>query len=87
MTRVLSLFRQTLPLLCSDHQDPHGFSSDLQRLYAAIVAQGNTRKRKLSEQQQLAAVQPDLTPSSGRFHSRDSNTQPLVTGSFMKETC
>lgn len=61
---------KALPQVCSEQRDSLGFSSDLQQLYRAIVAHGNTRKRKLSEegsveQEQLATEEPDLTPSLG----------------------
>lgn len=44
---------QTLPQLCSDQQQVLNFHADLQHLYTAIVAHGNslTRKRKVSEEE------------------------------------
>lgn len=64
------LWYQALPLLCSGQQDALGFSADLQHLYAAVTAHGNTRKRKLSEehlveQDQAPTQEPDLSPSLG----------------------
>ncbi|XP_075950912.1 non-homologous end-joining factor 1 isoform X2 [Anarhichas minor] len=44
-----------LPLLRSERTDALGFDADLQRLYAAVVAQ-NARKRKLSEEKQAAVA-------------------------------
>lgn len=58
---------QALPQLCSEHQDALGFNDDLQHLYAAIVAHGNTRKRKRSEEDRPPAKEPDLTSSLGWF--------------------
>lgn len=52
---------KTLPLL---QQDTLSFDSDLQQLYTAIVTHGNTRKRKLSEEEQ-PAEEPGLTSSQG----------------------
>ncbi|TDG96095.1 hypothetical protein EPR50_G00235950 [Perca flavescens] len=49
---------KTLPLLCSEQPDAHGFDADLQHLYAAVVARGNTRKRKLSEERSAEEDQP-----------------------------
>ncbi|XP_051283880.1 non-homologous end-joining factor 1 isoform X1 [Dicentrarchus labrax] len=65
---------KALPLLCSDQQDALGFDVDLQHLYAAIVAHGNacTRKRKLSEEDQLPTEEPDLTSSLGGSHSSEA---------------
>ncbi|XP_077959380.1 non-homologous end-joining factor 1 isoform X2 [Gasterosteus aculeatus] len=51
---------KALPLLPSEQSEALGFNADLQRLYAAVVARGNARKRKLSEEQQTAAVAPSL---------------------------
>ncbi|XP_037617416.1 non-homologous end-joining factor 1 isoform X2 [Sebastes umbrosus] len=61
---------KALPLLCSEQPDALGFDADLQHLYAAVVAHGNTRKRKLSEEpsveeHQPPAEKPDVTSSSG----------------------
>nr|XP_040042628.1 non-homologous end-joining factor 1 [Gasterosteus aculeatus aculeatus] len=49
-----------LSFLASEQSEALGFNADLQRLYAAVVARGNARKRKLSEEQQTAAVAPCL---------------------------
>ncbi|XP_031707962.1 non-homologous end-joining factor 1 [Anarrhichthys ocellatus] len=46
---------KALPLLRSERTDALGFDADLQRLYAAVVAQ-NARKRKLSEEKQAAVA-------------------------------
>ncbi|KAM7365786.1 hypothetical protein PAMP_016692 [Pampus punctatissimus] len=61
---------KALPQVCSEQRDALGFGSNLQQLYRAVVAHGNTRKRKLSEdrsleQDQLASEEPDLTPPLG----------------------
>ncbi|KAM7375527.1 hypothetical protein PAMA_014574 [Pampus argenteus] len=57
---------KALPQVCTEQRDALGFSSDLQQLYGAVVAHGNTRKRKLSEdREQLASEEPDLTPPLG----------------------
>ncbi|KAM8903058.1 non-homologous end-joining factor 1 isoform 1-T1 [Spinachia spinachia] len=52
---------KALPPLPSEQSDALGFNGDLQRLYAAVVARGNARKRKLSGEQKTAAA----APSSG----------------------
>ncbi|KAK2917303.1 non-homologous end-joining factor 1 isoform X2 [Channa argus] len=59
---------KALPLLCSEQPDDLGLDADLQNLYAAVVAQGNARKRKLSEERfddedQTLEEELDLTPS------------------------
>ncbi|XP_041637596.1 non-homologous end-joining factor 1 [Cheilinus undulatus] len=46
---------KTLPLL--QHDTP-SFDADLQHLYTAVVAHGNTRKRKLSEGRHIEEEQP-----------------------------
>ncbi|XP_062417564.1 non-homologous end-joining factor 1 isoform X1 [Pungitius pungitius] len=51
---------KALPLLPSEQSEALGFNVDLQRLYGAVVARGNARKRKLSEEQQTAASAPSL---------------------------
>ncbi|KAK2857186.1 hypothetical protein Q5P01_005921 [Channa striata] len=61
---------KTLPLLCLEQQDDLGLDTDLQNLYAAVVAHGNVRKRKLSEERvdeedQTFTEELDLTPSLG----------------------
>ncbi|XP_070711760.1 non-homologous end-joining factor 1 [Pempheris klunzingeri] len=58
---------KALPRLCSEQRDALGFDSDLQRLYAAVVAHGNarTQKRKLSEEDEPPAEDPELTSSLG----------------------
>ncbi|XP_054633664.1 non-homologous end-joining factor 1 isoform X1 [Dunckerocampus dactyliophorus] len=60
-----SFLAKTLPLVCSDHRGSRNFSGNLQELYAAVVAHGNARKRKLSEQDERVAAHPDLTPATG----------------------
>ncbi|XP_077411404.1 non-homologous end-joining factor 1 [Vanacampus margaritifer] len=60
-----SFLAKTLSVVCSDRHGVRNFGGDLQELYTAIVAHGNMRKRKLSEQDQLVAASPDLTTSSG----------------------
>ncbi|XP_044043179.1 non-homologous end-joining factor 1 isoform X2 [Siniperca chuatsi] len=62
---------KALPLLRPEQQDALGLDTDLQRLYAAVVAHGNTRKRKLSEERSVEEDQPppeepDLTSSLAR---------------------
>lgn len=49
---------KALPLLCSERHHALGFDADLQQLYAAIVALGNGRKRKLSEERCVEEEQP-----------------------------
>ncbi|XP_054479478.1 non-homologous end-joining factor 1 [Anoplopoma fimbria] len=56
---------KALPLLRSEQTDVLGFDAALQHLYAAVVAHGNSRKRKLSEEQHPAAEEPDVTSSLG----------------------
>ncbi|KAM3585157.1 uncharacterized protein V6R79_009153 [Siganus canaliculatus] len=57
---------KTLPLLRSEPQNSLSFDGDLQHLYAAVVAHGNTRKRKLSEEDESAsAEEPDVASSQG----------------------
>lgn len=56
---------KALPLLCSEQPLALGFDADLQHLYAAIVAHGNTRKRKLSEERSVEEHQPDVPSSLG----------------------
>lgn len=56
---------KVLPPLCSEQQAALGFTSDLQHLYAAVVAHGDAhgdahaKKRKLSEQDEPPADGPD----------------------------
>lgn len=52
---------KTLPLL---QHDTLSFDTDLQQLYTAIVTHGNTRKRKLSEEEQ-PPEEPGLTLNQG----------------------
>lgn len=53
---------EVLPTLCSEHEDTCDFSSDLQHLYAAVVAaHNNARKRKMPE---LPLPHTPHTPSS-----------------------
>lgn len=59
---------QTLAAVCSDHHSVKNFGGDLQELYTAVVAHGNVRKRKLSEQDELVATVVDATTSSGLGH-------------------
>ncbi|XP_049426066.1 non-homologous end-joining factor 1 [Epinephelus fuscoguttatus] len=54
---------KALPLLCSQQSDALSFNADLQHLYAAIVAHGNTRKRKLSEERPVEEEQPPAEES------------------------
>lgn len=63
---------KALPQLCSEHQDALGFNDDLQHLYAAIVAHGNTRKHKRSEEDRPPAKESDLTSSLGGSISSDT---------------
>ncbi|KAM9821024.1 non-homologous end-joining factor 1 [Neosynchiropus ocellatus] len=44
---------KVLPLVCSQQSSSVDFSRDLQRLYTAVVAPGNGRKRKLSEPKEV----------------------------------
>nr|XP_057907015.1 non-homologous end-joining factor 1 isoform X2 [Doryrhamphus excisus] len=60
-----SFLAKTLPLVCCDHHGSQNFSGNLQELYAAVVAHGNARKRKLSEQDQQVALNPDLPQATG----------------------
>ncbi|XP_069020234.1 non-homologous end-joining factor 1 [Embiotoca jacksoni] len=57
---------KVLPLLRSEQQDASGFDADLQQLYAAIVAHGNARKRKLSVERSVEepAATEGAVPSS-----------------------
>ncbi|XP_022063871.2 non-homologous end-joining factor 1 [Acanthochromis polyacanthus] len=79
---VESMYREdfmakTLPLLSSEHQDALGFDADLQQLYAAVVAHGNARKRKLSEEDDeptTVVEEPPAvtsTPASGSVEPAD----------------
>ncbi|XP_068165643.1 non-homologous end-joining factor 1 [Antennarius striatus] len=63
---------QTLPLLCSEQEDSLTFDPNLQHLYAAIVAHGNARKRKLSEEAPPPAGGPDLSSSMGESVGREA---------------
>ncbi|XP_056226577.1 non-homologous end-joining factor 1 [Seriola aureovittata] len=71
---------KALPVVSSEQQDAHGFDAELQHLYASVVAHGNARKRRLSEERCVeeedeeeeeeeerpaASEEPDLTPSAG----------------------
>ncbi|XP_070786541.1 non-homologous end-joining factor 1 [Enoplosus armatus] len=89
---------KALPLLRSEQQDALGFDADLQHLYAAIVAHGNTRKRKLSEERsveedQPSAEEPDLTSSlggsisseAGEAREQNHNRQVAAAGAKMAD--
>ncbi|XP_034408054.1 non-homologous end-joining factor 1 isoform X1 [Cyclopterus lumpus] len=59
---------KALPLIPSGRTDAPAFDADLQRLYAAIVAHGNARKRKLSPGRRAAEEEegePDVPSSLG----------------------
>lgn len=68
---------KTLPLLCSEQQDALGFDSDLQQLYAAVVvAHGNARKRKLSEDEPAAAAEEPAAASAATGSGSISSSEP-----------
>lgn len=57
---------KTLPLVCSEQLDTLGFNSNLQHLYNTIVGHdGSTKKRKLSEQDQVVSMDPTPPALSG----------------------
>ncbi|KAI3366162.1 hypothetical protein L3Q82_009986 [Scortum barcoo] len=68
---------KALPLLCPGQQDALVFDSDLQHLYAAVVAHGNRRsqKRKLSEEDRPPAEEADLTSSLGSAEAGEDGEQ------------
>ncbi|XP_062417566.1 non-homologous end-joining factor 1 isoform X2 [Pungitius pungitius] len=66
---------KALPLLPSEQSEALGFNVDLQRLYGAVVARGNARKRKLSEEQQTAASAPSLGGSVASSEAGESGTE------------
>ncbi|KAM3585158.1 uncharacterized protein V6R79_009153 [Siganus canaliculatus] len=74
---------KTLPLLRSEPQNSLSFDGDLQHLYAAVVAHGNTRKRKLSEEDESAsAEEPDVASSQGVLRQLHSDVTTLVEPRF-----
>ncbi|XP_077468002.1 non-homologous end-joining factor 1 [Stigmatopora argus] len=56
---------KTLPALCCELRGVRDFGGDLRELYSAVAAHGNSRKRKLAEQEHLVATGPDPAISSG----------------------
>lgn len=78
----------TLPLLCSEQQDALGFDADLQQLYAAVVAHGNARKRKRTEdepaaEEPAAVEEPAATasaPGSGSTSSEPTDRKQSHNG-------
>ncbi|KAF7207166.1 non-homologous end-joining factor 1 [Nothobranchius furzeri] len=73
-----SFMSQTLPLLWSERSDALGFDSDLQQLYATVVAHRSSRKRKLSSEtcaveDRPAAEKPAETSSAAAAASSSSS--------------
>ncbi|XP_051913452.1 non-homologous end-joining factor 1 isoform X1 [Hippocampus zosterae] len=77
-----SFLAKTLAVVCSDHHSVKNFGVDLQELYTAVVAHGNMRKRKLSEQDELVATVVDATTSSdadrGEADREQNQTSPVA---------
>ncbi|XP_077370061.1 non-homologous end-joining factor 1 [Festucalex cinctus] len=82
-----SFLAKTLSAACCERDGVRNFGGDLQELYAAVVAHGNARKRKLSEQDRLVAASADPTTSSsgaeadaegGEADSEQKQTSPVV---------
>ncbi|XP_028323756.1 non-homologous end-joining factor 1 [Gouania willdenowi] len=49
-TNTEDFMAKVLPVLCTEQQNALGFDGILQHLYAAIMTEGSSRKRKLSEE-------------------------------------
>lgn len=69
---------KVLPPLCSEPRAALGFTSDLQDLYAAVVAHGNAhaKKRKLSEQDEAPADAPGPPSASATEDERQGRDGP-----------
>uniref|UniRef100_A0A1A7WH06 Non-homologous end-joining factor 1 n=1 Tax=Iconisemion striatum TaxID=60296 RepID=A0A1A7WH06_9TELE len=92
-----NVMSQTLPLLWSERSDALGFDSDLQQLYATVVAHRGSRKRKPSSElsaveDRPAAEKPaEISSSSSsssdvRSVSRSQNHNQEVKTSNIKTT-
>lgn len=76
---------KVLPPLCSEQQAALGFTSDLQHLYAAVVAHGNAhgKKRKLSEQDEPPADGPDAPAVCSDDRQQDNDGPEDAAGAKM----